>query len=67
VTKPQMILSGSFIVDMLDTNTDNHDTWQELTVSGTLTNNDELILKLHGRDENDGSITYFSDINVSIS
>ena len=67
VNKPQMILSGSSITNDLITNTENHDVWQELIISGTLTNNDELKLKLCGDDENDESIVYFSDIDVSIS
>ncbi len=66
-TKPQIILAGRSITTQTATNTAASDTWQQLTVSATLAEDDQLTLTLYAQDNTAGHISYFSDIDIRIA
>ena len=62
--KPQIILRGQTISEQVATHTSGDNTWEKLTVSATPYKNEELELLCFSRDTSEGSVSYFSDIEV---
>lgn len=62
---PRILLRGETITEQMAQYTAGSNVWQELTVSATPAKDEILTLVLYANDMGAGSVSYFSDIQVS--